>query len=74
MHEEKRVPELHAPGLDLVTGREVAAGDRKTWECKPKGHNGDGTLVCLECYLGADRPDGPRTVPRVPRGKVGGVS
>jgi hypothetical protein len=67
------VPELHVPGLDLVTGLEVAAGDRKTWEWKPKGHNGDRTLVCLECYLGADRPDGPRTVPLVPRGKVGGA-
>jgi Competence protein CoiA-like family len=67
------VPESHVPGLDLVTGLEVAAGDRKTWEWKPKGHNGDGTLVCLECYLGADRPDGPRTVPLVPRGKVGGA-
>lgn len=67
------MPELHVPGLDLVTGLEVAAGDRKTWEWKPKGHNGDRTLVCLECYLGADRPDGPRTVPLVPRGKVGGA-
>jgi Competence protein CoiA-like family len=67
------VAELHVPGLDLVTGREVAAADGKTWEWKPKGHNGDGTLVCLECYLGADRPDGPRTVPLVPRGKVGGA-
>ena len=67
------MPELHVPGLDLVTGLEVAAGDRKTWEWKPKGHNGDETLVCLECYLGADRPDGPRAVPLIPRGKVGGA-
>ena len=65
--------ELQVPGLDLATGREVAVGDRKTSEWKRKGHNGDGTLVCLECYLGADRPDGPRIVPLVPRGKVGGA-
>lgn len=65
--------ELYVPGLDLSTGLAVDAGDREVWEWRRKGHNGDGTLVCLECYQGADRPGGPLTVPLVPRGRVGGA-
>ena len=60
-------------GLDLVTGREVHAGDRRTEEWYKKGHNGDRTLVCLACYQGADLPDGPRTVALVPKGRDGGA-
>jgi hypothetical protein len=71
--EEKRVAELYVPGLDLSTGLAVDAGDREVWEWRRKGHSGDGTLVCLECYQGADRRGGPLAVPLVPRGRVGGA-
>ena len=60
-------------GLDLATGLEVHAEDRKTLEWWKKGHNGDHTLVCLACYQGADLPDGPRIVALVPKGKEGGA-
>lgn len=60
-------------GLDLATGLEVHAEDRKTWEWRKKGHNGDHTLVCLACYQGADLPDGPRVVALVPKGREGGA-
>jgi Competence protein CoiA-like family len=60
-------------GLDLVTGLEVHAEDRKTLEWRKKGHNGDQTLVCLACYQGADLPDGPRVVALVPKGKEEGA-
>jgi Competence protein CoiA-like family len=73
MPEEKHVADLYVPGLDLCTGQVVQADERPVWEWREKGHNGDGTLVCLECYQGADRPDGPRPVPLVPRGRVGGI-
>lgn len=66
--------ELYVSGLDLSTGRVVQADEREVWEWHEKGHNGDGTLVCLECYHGADTPDGARRlVPLVPRGRIGGV-
>jgi hypothetical protein len=65
--------DLLVVGLDLVTGREVHAGDRRTEEWRKKGHNGDRTLVCLACYEGADLPDGPRTVALVPKGREGGA-
>lgn len=66
--EEKRVADLYVCGLDLSTGRVVHADEREVWEWRPKGHNGDGTLVCLECYHGAGSPDGaPLVVPLVPR-------
>ncbi len=66
--------DLYVCGLDLSTGRVVQADERDVWEWHLKGHNGDRTLVCLECYHGADRPDGgPRVVPLVPRGRIGGV-
>jgi Competence protein CoiA-like family len=61
-------------GLDLSTGRVVQADEREVWEWYKKGHNGDRTLVCLECFYGADSPDGaPRLVPLVPRGRIGGI-
>jgi len=65
--------ELYVPGLDLSTGLAVDAGEQETWEWQKKGHNGDGSLVCLECYLGDGALGGARAVPLVPRGKVGGV-
>jgi len=65
--------DLLVVGLDLVTGREVHAGDRRTEKWYEKGHNGDRTLVCLACYEGADLPDGPRTVALVPKGREGGA-
>jgi Competence protein CoiA-like family len=65
--------DLLVVGLDLVTGREVHAGDRRTEQWYKKGHNGDHTLVCLACYEGADLLDGPRTVALVPKGRDGGV-
>jgi hypothetical protein len=60
-------------GLDLVTRREVHAGDRETWEWHDKGHNGDRTLVCRECYEGTDLPGGPRVVALVPKGRKCGA-
>jgi len=36
--------DLLVVGLDLVTGREVHAGDRHTEKWYEKGHNGDRTL------------------------------
>jgi Competence protein CoiA-like family len=60
-------------GLDLATGLEVHAEDRKTLEWRKKGHNGDQTLVCLACYQGAELPDGPRVVALVPKGKECGA-
>lgn len=72
--EEKRVADLYVCGLDLSTGRVVQADEREVWEWHQKGHNGDQTLVCLECYHGAGGPDGnPQVVPLVPRGRIGGV-
>lgn len=65
--------DLLVVGLDLGTGQEVHVGDREIWEWHRKGHNGDRTLVCKECYEGADPPGGPRTVALVPRGRLGGV-
>jgi hypothetical protein len=50
--------DLYVPGLDLSTGLAVDAVDRNVWEWRRKGHNGDGTLVCLECYQGDGRPTG----------------
>jgi len=72
--EEKRVADLYVCGLDLSTGRVVQADEREVWEWYDKGHNGDHTLVCLECYHGAGDPCGkPQVVPLVPRGRVGGI-
>ena len=65
--------DLLVVGLDLVTGREVHAGDRRTEEWRKKGHNGDRTLVCLACYEGADLAGGPRTIALVPKGREGGA-
>ena len=65
--------DLLVVGLDLVTGLEVHAGDRRTEEWRKKGHNGDRTLVCLACYEGADLPGGPRVVALVPKGREGGA-
>ena len=66
--------DLYVSGLDLSTGRVVLADEREVWEWHKKGHNGDRTLVCLECFHGADSPDGAqRLVPLVPRGRIGGV-
>ena len=67
------VADVLVVGLDLVTGLDVHAEDRKTLEWRKKGHNGDQTLVCLACYQGADLPDGPRVVALVPKGKEGGA-
>lgn len=65
--------DLYVSGLDLSTGRVVQPDERTTQEWHKKGHNGDGTLVCLECYHGAGSPDGkPQRVSIVPKGKVGG--
>jgi len=63
--------DLLVVGLDLVTGREVHAGDRRTEEWRKKGHNGDRTLVCLACYEGADLAGGPRTIALGPQGRGG---
>jgi Competence protein CoiA-like family len=60
-------------GLDLVTGREVHAGDRLTEEWREKGHNGGRTLACQACYEGADLPGGSQTVALVPKGRDGGA-
>jgi hypothetical protein len=68
------VAELYVPGLDLPTGLAVDAGDREVWEWRRKGHSGDGTLVCLECYLGADRPGGPLVVPWCREGGSGALA
>jgi hypothetical protein len=65
--------DLLVVGLDLVTRREVHAGDRETWEWHNKGHNGDRTLVCRECYEGTDLPGGPRVVALVPKGRKCGA-
>ena len=65
--------DLLVVGLDLVTRWEVHAGDRETWEWHDKGHNGDRTLVCRECYEGMDLPGGPRVVGLVPKGRKGGA-
>lgn len=66
--------DLYVCGLDLSTGRVVQADEREVWEWHQKGHNGDRTLVCLECYHGAGSSDGnPQVVPLVPRGRIGGV-
>lgn len=59
-------------GLDLETGQEVDIGDRKPWEWVPKGHNGDRTLVCKDCYEGQDLSGEPRLVALVPKGRTGG--
>jgi hypothetical protein len=67
------VADLLVVGLDLVSGLEVHAEDRETWEWREKGRNGDQTLVCLACYQGADLPGGPQVVALVPRGRVGGT-
>jgi hypothetical protein len=67
------VADLLVVGLDLVTGLEVHAEDRETWEWRKKGHNGDQTLVCLACYQGAELPDGPRVVALVPKGRKCGA-
>ena len=64
--------DLLVTGLDLGTGLEVHAGDRQSWEWHSKGHNGDRTLVCLQCYASADVPGGPRVVALVPKGRRGG--
>jgi hypothetical protein len=74
VYEEKRVTDLYVCGLDLSTGRIVQADEREVWEWHRKGHNGDRTLVCLECYHGAGDPYGkPQAVPLVPRGRIGGI-
>ena len=65
--------DLLVVGLDLATGQEVHAGDRESWEWYGKGHNGDQTLVCRECYDGTDLPGGPRQVALVPKGRKGGA-
>lgn len=65
--------DLLVVGVDLVTGLEVHAGDRKVSEWHGKGHNGDRTLVCRECYEGTDLPGGPRVVGLVPKGRKGGA-
>jgi Competence protein CoiA-like family len=67
------VADLLVVGLDLVTGREVHAGDRRTEEWREKGHNGDRTLVCQACYQGTDLSGGPQTVALVPKGRDGGA-
>ena len=67
------VADVLVVGLDLATGLEVHAEDRKTWKWRKKGHNGDQSLVCLACYEGADLPDGPQLVALVPKGKEGGT-
>jgi competence protein CoiA-like protein len=63
--------DLLVVGLDLVTGQEVHAGDREVWQWYRKGHNGDQTLVCKQCYDGDGLP-GPRLVALVPKGRRGG--
>lgn len=65
--------DLFVVGLDLVTGQEVHAGDRESWEWYGKGHNGDQSPVCRECYDGTDLPGGPRRVALVPKGRKGGA-
>ncbi len=66
--------DLYVPGLDLSTGRVVQPDEREVWEWHEKGHNGDRTLVCLECYHGAGNPGGQRQlVPLVPRGRINGA-
>jgi hypothetical protein len=67
------VEDLLVVGLDLVTGLEVHAEDRRTVEWRKKGHNGDRTLVCLACHQGAALSGGPRVVALVPKGREHGV-
>lgn len=65
---------LLVTGLDLETGLEVRVEDRPVKEWYKKGHNGDRTLVCAECYVGSDLPGGPRIVALIPKGREhGGV-
>jgi Competence protein CoiA-like family len=64
---------LLVTGLDLETGLEVHVEERSVKEWYKKGHNGDRTLVCAECYVGTDLPDGPRSVALVPKGREHGV-
>ena len=65
--------DLYVPGLDLLTGLAVDPLDKSVPEWRKKGHNGDRTLVCLECYLGSGWTGGPRMVPLVPKGKEQGA-
>jgi Competence protein CoiA-like family len=65
--------DLLVVGLDLETGQEVHASSRPAWEWRLKGHNGNQTLVCLDCYIGADLPGGPQPVALVPKGRLGGA-
>jgi hypothetical protein len=65
--------DLLVVGLDLESGLEVHAGERTVQQWHQKGHNGDRTLVCAECYAGSDPVGGPRLVPLVPRGREGGA-
>jgi len=67
------VADLLVIGLDLVTGQEVHACSRPVWEWRCKGHNGDRTLVCLDCFYGSDIDGAPRLVALVPKGRRGGV-
>jgi Competence protein CoiA-like family len=65
--------DLLVVGLDLTTGHEVHVTDRSVADWVRQGHNGDRTLVCAQCYAGADQPGGPRVIGLVPRGRLGGV-
>jgi Competence protein CoiA-like family len=65
--------DLLVVGLDLETGQEVHAAGRPAWEWRSKGHNGNHTLVCLDCYTGADLPGLPQLVALVPKGRLGGA-
>jgi hypothetical protein len=64
--------DLLVTGLDLDSGLEVHAGDRQTWEWHAKGHNGDHTLICLQCHTSGDAPGAPQVVALVPKGRSGG--
>jgi hypothetical protein len=66
------VVDLLVVGLDLETGQEVDVADREVAYWYLKGHNGDQTLVCKQCYEGVDLPGGPRLVALVPKGRQGG--
>jgi hypothetical protein len=61
--------DLLVVGLDLETGQEVHAASRPAWEWRLKGHNGNHTLVCLDCYTGADLHGRPQQVALVPKGR-----
>ena len=65
--------DLYVCGPDLSIGRVVQADEREVWEWRKKEHNGDRSLVCLECYTApTTRAASRRWCPWCPGGGSGG--